>query len=54
MKTLPLLLALSLLAACSALPSMQYCDEVHYDRTGNKIKLNAECSAPIGTQIPRV
>lgn len=52
MKNPILLILLPLFAACSALPSMQYCDEVHYDRTGTRIKLNAECNAPIGTSIP--
>lgn len=47
MKTLTALLAV-LLAGCTGLPSMRYCDKVEYVRDGSVIKLTAECQAPIG------
>lgn len=52
MKTLLALAALALLAACSQLPSMQYCEQVQYTRTGNQITLHAECRAPVGGSLP--
>lgn len=49
MKTaLVMLAAAALFAGCSAMPSMQYCDRVEYVREGSKIKLTAECRAPVG------
>lgn len=45
--------ALALLcAACSALPSMKYCDQVEYKRVGTKIHVQAECTAPVGAGLP--
>jgi hypothetical protein len=52
MKIIPALLVMLSLSACSAMPSMQYCQQVEYTRTGNKISLHAECAAPIGSNIP--
>ena len=43
-----LLLVIAMLAGCSSIPSMRYCDKVEYKREGSKIIINAECSAPIG------
>jgi hypothetical protein len=55
----PLLAGLALsvqLAGCAliagALPSMQHCDEVSYERVGNRIELSAVCRAPIGGGLP--
>ena len=45
-------IALIALSGCAALlgslPTMQYCDKVTYTRDGNRIKMTAECAAPIG------
>lgn len=46
-KTL-LILWLAALSGCSALPSMQYCDQVSYTRNGTHIIVHAECTAPVG------
>lgn len=54
MRTL-LLLVLVALPGCmlaGSLPSLQYCDEVTYQRSGNQIKLDARCRAPIGGGLP--
>lgn len=58
MKTL-LLISTLLIGGCSTIigntPSLQYCDEVMYYRSGNKMKIQAECSVPMGssgTPIP--
>lgn len=49
MKTvLVIAVAVLLLAACSSLPSMKYCDKVEYTRVGSKVVLHAECNAPVG------
>lgn len=37
-----------ILVGCSAIPTMQYCDKVDYNRTGNKVLVYAECSVPVG------
>ena len=47
MKTV-LVLFVILLAGCSALPTLKYCEKVEYVRDGNKIHLTAECMAPVG------
>lgn len=43
------------LSGCSQLagntPSLQYCSEVHYNRTGNQIEVQAKCQAPIGSSL---
>lgn len=46
-----ILLSAMLLVGCSALPSMKYCEHVEYVRDGNKIKLTAECMAPVGGAV---
>ena len=43
-----------LLAGCSSLPSMKYCDSVVYTRTGSAIHIEADCRAPVGGGIPGV
>lgn len=48
MKRIHLALVCLLLSACSALPSMQYCDDVSYIRNGNEIHVEATCRAPVG------
>lgn len=48
MKTALVILAVLLLAGCSAMPTMKYCDHVEYVRDGSRIKLTAECQAPVG------
>lgn len=49
MKTvLVLAMLMLLLVGCGSLPSMKYCDKVEYTRDGTKIKLTAECQAPVG------
>lgn len=40
-----------LIAGCSSLPTMQYCDKVEYKRDGNKIHVEADCHAPVGAPI---
>lgn len=50
MKTV--LVILVLLAGCSALPSMQYCDQVSYTRNGSEIHVQATCRAPVGAGLP--
>ena len=48
MRTPFLVVALLALAGCNGtLPSMQYCSDVSYVRTGNTIVINAKCQAPI-------
>lgn len=49
MKTV---LVVFLLSGCSSLPTMQYCDQVKYERNGSQIHLEAECRAPIGGSLP--
>lgn len=52
MKTvLVLFAALLLLAACTSLPTMQYCEKVEYKRDGSHITVRAECQAPVGAPI---
>lgn len=51
-RTLAALAAALALAACGALPSFKYCDQVEYTRDGNHVHVIADCHAPIGTQIP--
>lgn len=51
MKTVYALLVL-LLSGCGALPSMKYCEHVEYVRDGNKIRIVAECMAPVGATLP--
>lgn len=48
MKTALVIIAVLLLAGCSAMPTMKYCEHVEYIRDGSRIKLTAECMAPIG------
>lgn len=43
-----ILFVLIVLAGCSTIPSMRYCDKVSYDRDGTKVVIHAECTAPIG------
>lgn len=49
-----LIAAALLLAAtgCSTLseytPSLKYCEKVSYERIGAKMKINAECTVPVG------
>ena len=41
----------SLLTGCAAvsnLPSLQHCAHVVYERTGQKVYIEAECTAPVG------
>lgn len=52
MKTALAILAGLLLAGCSVMPSMKYCDHVEYVRDGSRIKLTAECQAPVGGGSP--
>lgn len=40
-----------LIAGCSSLPSMQYCENVKYERTGNRIRVEADCHAPVGAPV---
>lgn len=47
MKTVLVLIAL-LLGGCAQLPTMQHCDRVSYQRSGNDIRIEADCRAPIG------
>ena len=47
MKTALVIFA-AMLAGCSAMPTMKYCEHVEYIRDGSRIKLTAECMAPIG------
>ena len=51
-----LVLILAFFPGCAqlfgSLPSMQYCNEVKYERRGNQIELTARCAAPIGGGIP--
>lgn len=42
-------IALGLLAGCAAVPTLQHCQHVEYVRTGNTIKIVAECQAPVGS-----
>lgn len=51
MKTVLVILLLVFLAGCSALPSMQYCDDVTYTRKGSEIRVEAVCRAPVGGGI---
>ena len=52
----PLLAILALLSGCStvagSLPTFEYCSEVHYNRIGNQIDVQAKCAAPIGGASP--
>lgn len=41
-----------LLSGCSALPSMQYCDQVEYRRDGSLVHIEATCRAPVGGGLP--
>ena len=52
MKTMLALFVLVFLAGCAALPSMKYCDQVEYKRSGSKIHIQAECTAPVGGSMP--
>jgi len=47
MKTAIVIAAL-LLGGCAAVPTLQHCQHVEYVRDGSRIKLTAECVAPIG------
>jgi hypothetical protein len=40
-----------LLAGCTSLPSLQYCDRVSYERIGSHVELAASCSVPIGINL---
>lgn len=42
------LILAGLLSACSAAPTLRYCEHVEYVRDGSKIHLKAECNAPVG------
>jgi hypothetical protein len=54
MKTL-LALAFTTLAGCSSMPSLEYCSDVSYVRSGSIITINAKCNAPIATPgLPRL
>ncbi len=48
-RTLLAALAAALLAGCAAVPTLQHCQHVEYVREGNKIKIVAECTAPVGS-----
>lgn len=48
MKKIIILIAVALLAGCSSLPSMKYCDTVEYKRDGTRVTIHAECHAPVG------
>ena len=56
MKAL-LIIALVALQGCAQLagvtPSLQYCDEVDYQRKDATITLKAKCRAPIGSSLLR-
>lgn len=52
MKTVLVVLFLAILAGCSAMPTMQYCDRVEYKRDGSRITIKAECQAPVGGSLP--
>ena len=50
MKLLLTPLLSTLLVGCTAmgnLPTMEYCSDVSYVRTGNQIDIKAHCAAPI-------
>lgn len=51
MKAL-VLVAFLFLAGCSAvgelIPSLRYCSDVAYKRTGTDIDIQAKCRAPVG------
>jgi len=49
-----LILFALLLTGCSNLPSMQYCQEVRYERKDLDIQVYAKCRAPIADTIPGV
>lgn len=53
MKTMYAILLSTTMSGCAFLagnaPSMQYCDKVVYARDGNKIAIQASCTAPIGS-----
>lgn len=50
MKTaIVIVIAAMLLGGCAAVPTMQHCQHVEYVREGNKIKIVAECTAPVGS-----
>lgn len=52
MKTLLALIIVALLVGCSALPSIQHCDDVEYQRKGRDIHFEADCKAPMGSVVP--
>lgn len=52
MNTVLVALIALLLAGCSALPSMRYCDHVEYVRDGSRITVKAQCTAPVGGGLP--
>jgi hypothetical protein len=35
-------------AGVSSLPTMQHCAHVKYERTGTDVKIEAQCTAPVG------
>lgn len=41
-------MSLLVLGGCQSLPSMQYCQQVTYQRHGNLIHIEASCQAPMG------
>lgn len=50
-RLLTIMLATSILHGCaavSALPSMQHCQRLKYERAGTAVKLDADCTAPVG------
>lgn len=52
MKTLLAIVLFALLAGCSTvLPSMKYCDEIDYQRRGDRITLLATCSVNPGMAV---
>lgn len=52
MQTMLAFLVVTVLSGCQAVPSMKYCDEVSYTRSGSKIYIEAQCTAPIGSSMP--
>lgn len=47
-----IVLLVALCAGCAQLlanaPTFEYCQDFHYNRTGNQIEITAKCAAPIG------
>lgn len=42
------LIVVLMLSGCTYLPSVNYCDHVLYERTGERISIQAECTTVSG------